>query len=135
MIHIRLVRFELTLFYTQSKCLTRLGYNLIFPYKRNNKRNLPARATHVTANRVRITILFPRGREARPKRPRGIFNNMYWSNLFMETAGLEPALLICKTSSLPIKKCPQIFILLQGGSYTYKISEPITSGVKPCWLT
>lgn len=27
--NIRLVRFELTLFYTQSKCLTRLGYNLI----------------------------------------------------------------------------------------------------------
>lgn len=27
--YFRLVRFELTLFYTQSKCLTRLGYNLI----------------------------------------------------------------------------------------------------------
>ena len=32
--HIRLVRFELTLFYTQSKCLTRLGYNLILTHIR-----------------------------------------------------------------------------------------------------
>jgi hypothetical protein len=30
--NIRLVRFELTLFYTQSKCLTRLGYNLFIEF-------------------------------------------------------------------------------------------------------
>ena len=30
--NIRLVRFELTLFYTQSKCLTRLGYNLFIGF-------------------------------------------------------------------------------------------------------